>query len=160
MINKYLNGKVYKIVSEHTDKVYIGSTINKLSKRLSSHKSDYIMYLNNNRRFRTSFNLIKLGNVKIYLIEECPCENKNQLERRERHFIETMNCVNKYIPTRTAVEYYLDNKEKYKEYYLDNRDIILIKQKEKSECPICKSMIRKNDIKRHQQSKKCQSHIT
>jgi hypothetical protein len=39
-INKYHNGKIYKLVNDVDDKVYIGSTCQPLYKRLYEHKND------------------------------------------------------------------------------------------------------------------------
>jgi len=36
--NKYCNGKIYAIRSYQTNKIYIGSTCNKLCKRFNEHK--------------------------------------------------------------------------------------------------------------------------
>ena len=38
MDNKYENGKIYEIISDNTDRVYIGSCIVTLKKRLIDHK--------------------------------------------------------------------------------------------------------------------------
>ena len=38
--NKYKNGKIYTIRSNQCEKYYIGSTIQRLSKRLYEHKRD------------------------------------------------------------------------------------------------------------------------
>jgi predicted GIY-YIG superfamily endonuclease len=38
----YQNGKIYKICSSLTDKIYIGSTTNYLVRRMSDHRSKYI----------------------------------------------------------------------------------------------------------------------
>ena len=94
MIN-YQNGKIYKLVSNHTDKVYIGSTTQPLHKRFHEHKA----YLNSGRLDNTSRTLFELGEVDIVLVEEYPCRNKIELHRQERYWIENTNCVNKYIPT-------------------------------------------------------------
>ena len=41
-VNKYQQGKIYKLISSETDKIYIGSTCKKyLSQRLQDHKTDY-----------------------------------------------------------------------------------------------------------------------
>ena len=45
--------------------------------------------------------------------------------------------------------------EKSKKYYQDNKDKILERLKGKIECPICKSLITKRHLSRHQKSKKC-----
>ena len=35
----YQNGKIYKLVSPHTDEIYIGSTVARLCKRFGNHKN-------------------------------------------------------------------------------------------------------------------------
>ena len=40
-MSKYQNGKIYKIVDNTNDNVYIGSTINSLNVRLSKHETDW-----------------------------------------------------------------------------------------------------------------------
>jgi hypothetical protein len=112
----YQNGKIYKLVSFQTDKIYIGSTCQNLSMRKAEHKKKYKLFLTGKYHNISSFELIKLGDVDIILLENCPCENKEQLHKRERYFIETLNnCVNKHIPTRTGKEYREQNKEQIKE---------------------------------------------
>ena len=39
-MNRYHNGKIYKLVNTVDDRIYVGSTAMPLSKRLSSHKLD------------------------------------------------------------------------------------------------------------------------
>ena len=111
----YSKGKIYKIVCNKTGKIYIGSTVSKLSKRLSQHKEKYKKYLNNTYHFLTSFEILENENFQIVLIENIPCNNKEELFRRERYYIENNKCVNKYIPLQTDREYYLKNIEKIKE---------------------------------------------
>ena len=126
----YQKGKIYKLVSDHTDEIYIGSTIQKLCTRLGQHARDF----RESKNKYTSKKLFELGKVKIILIENCPCDSKEELYKRERHYIETMVCVNKYIPGRTKAEYLQDNKEeiskKRKEYRLKNNDKIKESYKE------------------------------
>ncbi len=133
----YQNGKIYKIVSNLTDKIYIGSTTMTLSQRMGGHRKDY---KNKNKNVSSSI-LLDYGDAKIILIKKYPCDGKNNLEAEERVYIETMTCVNKNIPTRTKSEWYQDNKEhkidyqrtynhnntehlkEYrKQYYLDNKE--------------------------------------
>ena len=98
----YSLGKIYKIVGNQTEDVYIGSTCQKhLSTRLSGHKATYNTWLKGKSNYTTSYELIKYDDVQIILIENCPCNDKYQLEARERHHIENNKCVNKTIPTRT-----------------------------------------------------------
>jgi len=114
MVN-YGNGKIYKVICSETGRVYVGSTSVTLSRRMTVHRDKY------NTCMTKDF-----IDGKIFLIEDYPCERKEQLLSRERFFIESMECVNKIIPTRTKKEYYQDNKEHVKEYqkdyYQDNKE--------------------------------------
>ena len=134
----YKNGKIYKIVCNTTGLQYIGSTCNPyLSTRLAGHRSDYKMYLQKKHNFISSFEVLKNENYEIILIENCPCETKDQLHARERFHIENNDCVNMIknvglINELGNVEYkkkiYAENKEKIsesvKEYYAENKEKI------------------------------------
>ena len=154
-INKYHNSKIYKLISDHTDKIYIGSTVQPLHKRKSGHKKGYIIFKNHNKNYVSSYDLIELGEIDIILIENFKCENKEELHARERYHIELKRelCVNKHIPSRSQKEWYENNKEdikekrkereekikdiikeKYKERYINNKETINEKQKEKLNC--------------------------
>ena len=100
-MNKYQNGKIYKLVSPTTDKVYIGSTIRLLKDRLKSH----LISKDTSAR--------ELGNdVSIVLIEEYSCNCKKELEERETFWIRnTANTINKQMPRRSTKQYREDNKE-------------------------------------------------
>jgi hypothetical protein len=117
MVN-YQLGKIYKIVDNTNGNIYIGSTCKPyLSRRLSGHKTDYKRYVSGvNPNINTSFEILKNENYDIVLLENFPCDDKNQLHARERHYIETLNCVNKVHPLRTNKEYKEDNKEHLSEY--------------------------------------------
>lgn len=139
--NKYQRGKIYKIVSFQTEKVYVGSTCEPyLSNRLSKHRSNYRDYKNEKSysRYMTSFDLLQFDDIQIILLENYPCNDKYELESRERHWIEQLDCVNKFIPTRGAQErqneYRKNNKDriskKSKEYREKNREIIRQQKKE------------------------------
>jgi hypothetical protein len=105
MVN-YENGKIYRIICNVTGKQYIGATTTTLSARLSQHKK-----LFSTNKTCLSREVIEAGDYAIYLIEDCPCERKEQLLSRERYFIETTDCVNKKIPLRTKYEWYMDNRD-------------------------------------------------
>ena len=118
MVN-YQDGKIYKIVSESTDKIYIGSTCQTLAKRLAKHKDNFTQFskgkhLNN---ATTSFEILKYGDAKILLIELFPCSQKCELEAREYHHMKLNdNKVNKAMPTRPIQELRDANKGNKKEY--------------------------------------------
>ena len=105
MVN-YQTGKIYKLVSYQTDKCYIGSTCNPLYKRFFQHKHNCKLYKESKYSYVSSFELIDYDDCEIVLIENYPCNDKNELHKRERYHIEnTEHCVNKVIPTRTNKEY-------------------------------------------------------
>jgi len=108
MVN-YQNSKIYKIVCDETNTVYFGSTTQSLSVRLAGHKSHKNCMVKD------------MTNPKIYLIEDYPCDRKEQLIMRERYYIENNECINKRIPGRTHKERHQVNKESIqifqKQYY-------------------------------------------
>lgn len=94
MVN-YQNGKIYKIISNQIDKVYIGSTTQPLCERLAGHRNNYKRYLANKDPYMTSFELIKYDDAKIILLENYPCKNKEELCSKEQDWIDkTPNNVN------------------------------------------------------------------
>jgi len=132
----YQNGKIYRLVSNVSDKQYIGSTITSLSKRLYQHKSNYKCFIQGSKQaYISSFDVIEEDDYDIILIEEYPCQNKNELERRERFYIESMDCINRKVPCKGQDEnyhkaYYQEKKDKIKQYYQDNKDRISQRNKE------------------------------
>ena len=122
----YKNGKIYKIWSPEGDDIYIGATIQPLYKRFYAHKT----------KLECSSKLLfqKYNDVRIELIECCPCDNKEQLTKREGEHIRNTNCINKIIVNRTKKEYREDNKDKiserYKEYRENNKEKISERHKE------------------------------
>ena len=106
MVN-YQDGKIYKIVCDDKDLVYVGSTCEPtLARRLAKHKSSYRDWLKDSSKpYYTSFKILERNNVDIVLVESCPCNSKDELHKRERHYIESIKCVNKLVPGRTDKEY-------------------------------------------------------
>lgn len=116
----YQNGKIYSIRSKsRPDLIYIGSTTQRLSKRFSQHKAP--------TNESTSKNIIEIGDAYIELIENHPCDSKEELNRREGEVIrETDNCINLIISGRTRKEYYHENREeiiqRVKDWVNNNKD--------------------------------------
>ena len=115
----YQNGKIYKLVSNISNDIYIGSTVNKLQHRLNIHKCK-TSTCTSKRLFTND------AVIKIILLELYPCNNKMELTAREYHYITTLVCINKHIPFITDIpfedrqawnkEYYKANIEHKKEY--------------------------------------------
>lgn len=131
----YQNGKIYKLWSPSTGLTYYGSTTQKLAQRLAEHKANQGKY--------ESKIVMKQPDYCIELLENYPCSNKYQLERKEGEWIKNNECVNKIVAGRTKLEYRTDHrgdilltqkkyndltKEKrsqyYKEYYIIHKEEI------------------------------------
>jgi len=140
-INKYQNGKIYKIVCNKTNLVYIGSTTqNYLSDRLKGHRCNYKRFLNNNYNYVLSYKILENNDYYIELVELFPCNSKDELLVRERYYFDNIDCINKVRPKITKDEiteyikkYYEENKEKLKEqkkiYNNEHKDKIREQQK-------------------------------
>jgi hypothetical protein len=111
------------------DDEYIGSTTRPLSERMSKHRTAFKGGgIGRCSSIKTLFDKHGIENCKIELIEDYPCERKEQLDKREGEIQRERTCVNMKIAGRTKAEYYLDNKEelngKMKQYQLENKDRI------------------------------------
>ena len=129
------NAKIYKIVDNTNDNIYIGSTCNSLKTRLAVHKSGYNHFLKGIINNVRSFDILKNNDYKIELLEDCDIKTKQELLARERFYIENNECLNKNMPGRYDngtqqyhKDYYIDNKDKiddyHKEYNAKNKDKI------------------------------------
>jgi group I intron endonuclease len=133
----YSKSIIYKLCCKNPNitEIYVGSTIN-FKKRKYDHKS----VCNNNSETNKKYNLkvykfIRdnggFENWDIIMLEEYSCENKKQLEKRERYYIELLKSnLNSEIPTQTKQEYYENNKDKIKEYREENKDKITERKKQ------------------------------
>ena len=126
-------GKVYKIYSQKSNEVYIGSTTKLLLQRFLQHKKNYKSYNKGKYHFVTSFYILEYDDANIELIEEVQFDDKKELIKRERFHIEQNECVNKRVEGRTTKEYREDNKQKRLEYLKKYRqaNIEKISEKEK-----------------------------
>jgi len=128
MVIDYKKGKIYKIINDVNDDVYIGSTVNTLSKRMVNHKDDYKKYPD-----RKLYKFIRdnggWDHFKIILIEDYPCERKEQLLQREQYYkkIATLNDRNCYGLDKKREKQ--TKKEYDKEYRVLNKSNIVEKNK-------------------------------
>jgi len=157
----YKNGKIYRIVCEETGLQYIGSTCSTLVKRLSGHKR--------NKRCACK----DFINPKIFLIEDYPCDRKDQLLMRERFHMENVDCINMRKPIVSnqetterrrisSLDYYHNNKEKTLEYRKKYREEHVeyksLKASQKIICE-CGSIVARSSLTRHKKNKKHQLFI-
>ena len=144
----YALSKIYKLVSNMTSDIYIGSCLMRLSTRLSQHK-------NKSNSCVSKKLFVDNAIITIVLIENFACNTKNELKARELHYITTNNCININKPFVCEIplcdrkawhkeykqanaeqintkrkEYYQTHIEQAKEYYLANAEQISTKNKE------------------------------
>jgi hypothetical protein len=118
----YSKGMIYSLRSYANDDVYVGSTTQTLSQRMSKHRSSYKSRLLGIGVNRASFAVLKFPGAYIELVEAFPCANKAELERREGEFIRQMHCVNTNVAGRTQKEYNDDHRVEYREYRDGRKD--------------------------------------
>ena len=177
---KYENSIIYKIKHNEDyddNNIYVGSTTN-FKNRKNKHKN------NCNTEKTVEYNFLVYQYIRdnggwdewvIIPIEEYPCNSKNELVIRERHYIDLLRPIlNKNIPSRTKKEYYEDNiktileiKKKYyenniekiterkKKYYEQNKKKIL----EKVICDHCGCEVNRSGLSPHQKTKKCINYV-
>jgi hypothetical protein len=173
MVN-YQLGKVYKIISDDFNKIYIGSTCCKyLCMRFAIHMLDYNTWKKNPEKYRrkrtSSFKILKYNNCKIILIENYPCNSKDELISREQYWIDKnkdicinmkrAKCINKKeCQKEYHKKHYYKNKNKIIEannkYYKNNREKVLERMAEKHLCIYCNENIAHHNFPRHLRTKK------
>ena len=176
---RYKKGQIYCVRCRYDDNlIYVGSTINILSKRFYNHKTSKVCslykYVNGD-----------WDNWYIELYENYSCNNKAELDKREGEITREIGTINKNIAGRTTKEYFDENRDKIlenkKKYYNENKVDILEKQKkyrnenrykireqnkvqddkrsdyrkEKIECEKCKSIVSRHNFLSHTRSNKC-----
>lgn len=115
-MSNYKLGKIYMIYSiKNPEDRYYGSTTQSLAKRFYQHTKDLKKSLSS----ALLFEKYGIDGCKIELVEDFPCENKNQLRAREGYYIRLNDCVNKNIAGRSWKEYQDDYREKNKEKILE-----------------------------------------
>ena len=130
-MNKYQNGKIYKIVDVGYNKCYIGSTCEELSPRMARHRYMFTQHSTKSKESYRSCNCLfeefGVENCRIELTEEYQCNNQMELHRREGQYIQSNKCVNKAIAGRTDKEYHDQNKEheriRKKQYHVEHPEI-------------------------------------
>ena len=183
-MSDYSKSVIYMIKKKDYDdneNVYIGSTKN-FTKRKWDHKK------------RCNNPNIKGYNLKVYqyvrdnggwdnfvmdVIEDYPCNNKDELVKREDEIIcKIKSNLNDRRAKRSKKEWRIDNNEKIKEYQKDyrelNKDKIAEKKKEyyelnkqninerrseKVKCDICGCKISKRNLSAHKKTLKCKNFV-
>ena len=181
----YKLGKIYmvypKVDNADEGDVYYGSTTVTLARRMAKHRTT------KKCSSKLLFDKYGIENCFIELVEEYPCEIREQLNKKEGEYIRANKCVNKEVAGRTRKEwlcdnsdkmkeykkqYYIENIDKLKQYYIENcekrkehqkqyrtqnNDKIKEQQKQKANCPHCNKEITKAYMKTHIKLGRCRS---
>ena len=107
MVN-YQNGKIYMIMTENSNEIYIGSTTQTLKRRLKEHESRFRRGV----KYYSSYEILKQGNYKIVLIKKFACNSLIELEAEETKFQKDLVCVNNRLARMTEEE-----KRQYQKHY-------------------------------------------
>ena len=123
MVCDYSKGKIYTIRSLTDNNVYIGSTIQSLSTRMSGHRSKY----KKNEGLGLNKDIVKdINDWYIELYDFFPCNEKCELLKKEGEIIRLIGTLNKNIAGRKMKEYNkeyrIDHIDYYKQYRIDNAD--------------------------------------
>jgi hypothetical protein len=123
MINS--NGKVYKIISNNSDRIYIGSTGFEIEDRLNKHMLDYEFYEKHKYHYCSSYDVLKHGECKILLLEDNI--NKKDLLSKESEYINANieKCVNIIDPL-TKSKLYNNDEEGHERRMLSAKHMMKI----------------------------------
>ena len=141
--------RIYKLSSPHTDRVYVGSTVQTLNQRLANHRCNYSAGKNCG-----SCELLKLGehDVEIELLEEIEIEHTDDPKRRE-YEQKWIDCTENTCNILRAEPARRNRKEYMKEYFQKNKERLQELACERITCE-CGSVIRRGDKARHRRTKK------
>ena len=87
----YTNGKIYQVLNNINDKVYLGSTCQQLSNRMSLHRRYSI---NHNGLIYDEMRRLGKEHFYIELIKNYPCETKDELVSTQQCYIRDSGTLN------------------------------------------------------------------
>lgn len=113
-MERYENSKIYRLVCSDGF-FYVGSTCVPLCKRLWNHKAK--SKKKPEQKVYKHINTLGWDNVKIILIEEFQCKNKDELRRREQEEIDKYKTDEKCLNHFNAFGIDQDHKKNYDKVY-------------------------------------------
>lgn len=125
-MNAYSNSRVYLL---HVgDDTYVGSTARSMARRMQMH-----MYAcARGRQYRLYEVAARVGwdNVRVEILEECSCKDKEELRWRERQYYDALRpTLNTYKPIVSAAERHRYKMASKRQRYTTNREHILALQR-------------------------------
>lgn len=99
MTSKYKNGKIYRIVSDSANLEWFGSTVQPLNVRMASHRR-YLKKFQDGKGEKMPYcDILMQADAKIILVENFPCETKEELSKREQYWAAISAQERKHIKT-------------------------------------------------------------
>ena len=100
MPQDFQKSKIYAIKCKERDDCYIGSTTRSLYVRMGEHRADFRLVSNGRKLYKknTAMLITQYPSAYIELIEEFPCNSKEELHKREFEIICQTKCVNRINP--------------------------------------------------------------
>jgi predicted GIY-YIG superfamily endonuclease len=149
-MNKYNSGKIYKIVDNTSDMIYVGSTCKSLEQRLNRHEHQFKSFMAGKKVSKlSSCQILKNGDYKIQLLENFPCDDNSDLTTKEGSYIklyrkQKLNIVNEKVAGQTSIDtvicdcgyiYKIGNKSKHLKSYVHQKLLSKLKNQPKDIIP-------------------------
>ena len=87
----YQNGKVYRILQDGKNTVYVGSTTRPLSERMAEHRKGFVKFPH--LKLYKLMAEVGVNHFDIELIIDCPCDRREVLNRAEGEQIRRFNTI-------------------------------------------------------------------
>ena len=100
-----ITGKIYKIINNIDNDIYIGSTTNSLHLRFAVHILTATYTKSKHRLLYKKMNLLGIEHFKIELLDEITCEDKKDLHALEGYYILQYGTLNHNLAGRTIKEW-------------------------------------------------------
>ena len=92
----YADARIFKLIDNTNQNVFIGGSVRDLCQRLANFKSKYKSYLKNkSNKYLLEYEILKSNNFSIELVEMCPCKNKDELNKQIYKIVSMTECINK-----------------------------------------------------------------
>ena len=102
-MKNYKIGKIYKLIDNTNNNIFIGLTTEPyLTRKLAQQRSTYKRYvknLENDKPFKyiKEYDIIKNDNFEIVLLETVEANNLDELKAKLYFYTNSMDCINKTI---------------------------------------------------------------
>jgi hypothetical protein len=106
----YQKGKIYKIINDVNDQVYIGSTTQALSCHMSTHCSNARNRCGNSY-FYSKMRQIGVEHFKIVLVKDFPCNSTAELEAEEYKCSQELNTVHNGYNSKNGHDWHTNDKK-------------------------------------------------